>query len=138
MKSAQMIAQKWATGMGNAGAAIKAGVEGVTVNPAESAIRQKDAYVNGVMRAVNDGKWENGLRRTTLQGWQESMLKKGLNRIGPGANEAKQDFEQFMTQFLPHVEAGQRMLQNTPRGDLQTNIGRAVAMIEHNAKFQRK
>jgi len=138
MKSAQMVAQKWANGMGSASQTIKAGVEAVSVNPAEAAIRQKDQYLAGVQRAVADGRYEAGLRRTTLQGWQDSMIKKGLARVGPGAQEAKQDFEQFMGQFLPHVEAGQRKLQSMPRGDLQTNIGRMIAMVEHNAQFQRK
>jgi hypothetical protein len=137
-KSAQMIAQKWANGMGSASAQIKAGVESVTTNPAEAAIRQIPQYLAGVQRAVADGKVEAGLRRTTLRGWQDAMIQKGLSRVGPGAQAAKGDFEQFMGEFLPHLEAGERMLQNMPRGDLQTNVARAVAMIEHNAKFKRK
>jgi len=137
-KSAQQIAQKWANGMGAASATIKAGVEAVTQNPAEAAIRQIPNYLAGVQRAVSDGRVEAGLRKVSLRDWQDSMVNKGLSRVGPGAQAAKVDFEQFMGEFLPHVESGQRMLTNMPRGDLQTNIGRMVAMVEHNSKFKRK
>ena len=55
-----------------------------------------------------------------------------------GAVEGKGKMADFLTDFLPHVEAGQRMLESMPRGDLQSNIARAVAMMQHNSQFKRR
>lgn len=136
--SAQALAQKWAKNLGGSGESIRRGVEAVTVSPTQKAAARSDAYLAGVQRAVADGKYQAGLRRVTLQDWQQSMLQKGINRIASGANAAVGKMESFLSEFLPHVEAGQRMLESMPRGDLSSNIGRAVAMMEWNAKFKRR
>ena len=64
------------------------------------------------------------------------MLTKGLPRIAAGASSGEPKMLNFLDQFLPYVAAGKKELERIPRGDLQTNIARAVAMMEHNAKFK--
>lgn len=137
-KSAADVAKKWSRNLGAAGDSIRAGVNAVTVNPAESAIRQKDAYVNGVARAAAEGKWERGLRRNSLEDWRKAMLEKGLSRVATGANQAIPKMEAFLTEWLPYEDQLKQKLASMPRGDLQTNIARAVAAIEHNAAFRRR
>ncbi len=137
-QSPQQLAQKWSRNLAASTASIQAGVNAVTVSPTERAARQSEAYLMGVQNAVASGKFQSALRRVTLQEWQSSMLNKGIGRIASGANAAIGKVEGFLAEFLPHVEAGQRMLETMPRGDLQTNIARAVAMIEHNSKFKRR
>lgn len=136
--SPQALAQKWARNIGAATESIKAGVNAVTVSPTEKAARAQDQYLLGVQRAVSDGKYAAGLRRVTLADWQQAMLNKGIPRVASGAMAAQPKMESFLSEFLPHVQAGQRMLESMPRGDIQQNIARAVAMIEHNAKFRRR
>lgn len=137
-KNARDVAAQWAAKMATSGDKFKAGVQAVTVNPAEQAIRQKDVMIANLVESVNNGKWEAGLRRTNLEGWRQSMLTKGARNMGPGAKDAQPDFEQFMVEFLPHIEQGKALLASMPRGDLQTNINRAVTMMQHNAKFRRR
>lgn len=137
-KSAQYISDKWARNLGAAGEAIKNGVQAVTVAPTEKAASRADAYAAGVARAVADGKYQAGLRRVSLEDWKRAVLQKGLNRVAAGAVEGKGKMADFLTDFLPHVEAGQRMLESMPRGDLQSNIARAVAMMQHNSQFKRR
>lgn len=134
----QQVAQKWARNLNAAGESIRAGVEAVTVSPTEKAARRVDAYAAGVQRAVADGTFVSGLRRVTLEAWKDSMLKKGAPRIGAGATAAVGKMEGFLAEFLPYVDSGKRALEATPRGDLQTNIQRMIAMVEHNARFRRR
>lgn len=138
MLSPSAAANKWANNLAAAGASIRAGIEGVTVSPTEKAARRADAYAAGVARSVADGTYQAGLRRVTLQDWKDAALSKGLARIAGGAQAAKPKMESFLADFLPHVEAGVRALENTPRGDLSQNIQRAVAMMQHNAQFRRR
>jgi len=136
--SPSQIAEKWSRNLGASTASIQAGVDAVTVSPTEKAARAVDNYVSGVQRAVADGKYVAGLRRVSLSDWQQAMKGKGIARIASGAAAARPKMEAFLVEFLPHVEAGQRALESMPRGDLQTNIARAVRMMEHNATFRRR
>lgn len=138
MLSAQQLAQKWARNLGASTEAIKNGVAAVTTSPTAKAANRADAYVMGVQKAVADGKWQAGLRRVTLEDWKNSMLTKGVNRIGQGALAAQSKMESFLADFLPHVQSGVTALASMPRGDLAQNIQRAVFMMEHNSKFRRR
>lgn len=136
MKNAATVADKWSRNLAGSTDSIRQGVQAVTQNPAEKAAQRVEAYLAGVQRAVADGKYARGLRRVTLQMWQEAMLNKGIGRVASGATAGKGKMVSFLEKFLPHLEAGKQKLASMPRGDLQTNIQRAVAMMEHNASFR--
>jgi hypothetical protein len=137
-QNAMEVARRWASRLGGSMESIRSGVQAVTVAPTERAARQQDAYLAGIQRAVTDGKYAAGLRRVTLADWQNAMLNKGLSRIGSGATAAIPKVESFMQEFLPHVAAGQAKLESMPRGDINQNVQRAIAMIMHNASFRRR
>lgn len=130
------IARKWAQNLGASTSSIKAGVLATTTNPAQKAAQRADAYVSGVQQAVASGKWQRGLARTSLQSWQDAMVNKGLPRIASGASAATPKVQQFYDKWIPHQQALQAKLASMPRGDLSTNIQRAVVAIEHNASFK--
>lgn len=133
--NSQQMADKWARNLTASTESMKAGVQSVTVNPAERAIARQDAYVQGVQQAAVSGKWARGLKRTTLQSWQQAMLEKGLNRVATGASAAKPKMAKFLDAWIPWQQQLQSRLQAMPRGGLQQNIARMVAAAEHNASF---
>lgn len=136
MKNPQTVAAKWARNLTASTDSIRQGVQSVTSNPAEKAIAAKDRWVQGVQRASADGKYERGLRKVTLQMWQEAMLNKGLSRIASGASAGQSKMAAFLEKWLPHQESLKQKLASMPRGDLQTNVARMVAAVEHNAAFR--
>jgi len=138
MKDPMQVAEKWARNLSGSTQAIQDGVAAVTESPTAKAADRADAYMAGVQRSVADGRYQAGLRRVSLDDWKDAMLNKGVQRIAGGATAAVPKMQDFMTQFLPHVAAGQRALANMPRGDLQQNINRMVAMVQHNARFRRR
>lgn len=134
MITPQQAATNWAAGMSAAGAKAKAGVQAVTESPASRAILAIPRQVQGVIDAANSGRTQAGLQTVTLQSWQNAYINKGLPRMASGAQDAKPKMANFMTQFLPFV--ANNVAQLPPRGDLQTNIQRAVAMMNLNAGFK--
>lgn len=136
MKSPDQVARKWASRLGQASEAIKQGVQATTVNPAERAAAAQDRYVSGVQRAVATGKYQRGLRRVSLQSWQDAMINKGLPRVASGATAALPKVTAFLEKWLPYEEQLKQKLQSMPRGDLQQNIARMVTAVEHNAAFR--
>lgn len=134
--SAQEVARKWQRNLAQATESMRAGVQAVTVSPTAKAAQRIDAMVAGIQRAAADGRIKAGLERVSLSDWQASMLDKGIARVATGAAQAEPKFANFMSQFLPWLEAGQQKLEAMPRGDLEQNIARAEAMMRHNAQFR--
>lgn len=135
MQDPTTVAAKWSRNLAASTASITAGVNAVTVNPAQTAASQSAAYLAGVQNAVTSGKWQRGLARTTLQSWQQSMITKGIPRIASGASAAQPKVQAFMSKWLPYQQGLQAKLAATPRGDLSTNIQRAVTAMQYNAAF---
>lgn len=126
-------AANWSTGMAGAGTKMTAGVNAVTEAPSTAAIAAIPRMVQGIQAAAASGKIEAGLRRVTLQQWQQAMIQKGVARVSAGATAAKPKMQNFFTQFLPYLQQGVQQLP--PRGDINQNIQRAVSMMQHNAGF---
>lgn len=131
MKDAATSAQRWASNLGAATQAIRDGVNAVTTAPGMAAAKQADVWVQNTTSAK--AKFVRNSQAVTLGEWQAATLDKGLNRIAGGATAAIPKMTAFLTAFIPHVEAGVRALP--PRGNLEANIQRMVAMVRHNAQF---
>jgi hypothetical protein len=136
LPNATQMAANWANGMAQAGEKIRAGVQAVTEAPTAKAARRTDAMLAGLQRAIASGKVAAGLNAVSLEDWKSATLNKGIGRVAAGAAAAKPKVQNFAQQFLPHLEAGLRELDSMPRGDIETNIARATAMMRHNAKFR--
>lgn len=131
-KDPQTSAQRWAANLAAAGPKIGEGVDAVTVSPGTLAARQVEVWAQNT--AAAKGKFARRVGQVTLEDWRRSMKEKGVQRIAAGAQDSIPKMAQFLTAFLPHVEAGRRALP--PRGNLEQNIARMTAMVRHNAKFQ--
>lgn len=137
MKDPATVAQKWSRNLQASGPSITAGVNAVTVSPAQQAIKQQDVMVQNFTQSVTSGKWARNLGKTTLNDWQQAIIQVGIPRITAGAAKALPKMQDFMTQWLQYEEAGKAKLAQMPRGGLDQNIQRAVTMIRHNAAFVR-
>lgn len=116
---------------------IRRGIEKVSVAPTEAAAAKKDKMLNNLTAAVQDGKWERGLRRVSLQDWKTKTIEKGVARIGPGIDAAAAKVESFAADFLPFLDKGVEEVKKMPDITLEDNIARAAAMMRHNANFKR-
>ena len=130
----QMSAEKWARNTGASTEAYKRGVDLVQESPMEKAANNTAAYIAGVQRAVDSGKFQASLRRVPLSVWKDKTKTVGAQRLAAGAAAAKPKMENFMRQFFPHLAAGMASLP--PRGTLDQNLARADRMARHNAEFR--
>lgn len=133
--SPDRIAQKWANNLGASIDNMRQAIQQVRVNPAEQAIARADFWLQRLNASKQ--KWINRLRRTTLAGWQNAMISKGLAVIPERARLAIPKFQAFMTNWLQYQRttvAG--ILSSMPRGSLDANIARAVAVIRANADYR--
>lgn len=138
MLNSQAIAAKWRKNLAAAGPDMTAGVNAVTESPMAKAVRQQDALLSNFTEAVTSGKWARNTGRVSLETWRDRYIKVGVPRIVSGAAAGEDKMGEFMGQFIPWLEQGQRKLAAMPRGGLEQNITRAIAMIRHNAEFKRQ
>ena len=135
--SADRAAERWSQGMQGASTKYKEGIDSVSESPMERAAANVQGYLNGVMEAVNSGKWQAGLRRTSLQEWKEKAKNVGASRLASGAMAAKPKMQQFLQSFLPHLQAGVDRVRSMPAATYEERKARAIAMMDHNHAFHR-
>lgn len=134
-KDAAKVANKWKTNLSAAGPSITDGINAVTEAPGIAAARNVEGYIQGILN--NRDKWVKRVGSVPLETWRSQALTVGVPRISQGASANVGKVETFMREFLPHVEQGQQMLKTMPKVSLDDGINRMVAMVRHNAKFQR-
>lgn len=137
MKDPKAVATKWNRNIKGSTESIKEGVARVEVAPSELAIKAKEKFKQRLIEAIDNGDWEAGLANVSKEDWQRAM-EKGIQRIPQGADMAVSDVEDFMADFLPHVEAGKQKVAKMPNVTLEDNINRMVEMVRHNAQYKRK
>lgn len=130
-KDPTKVAEKWATGMSQAGQAITDGINAVTTAPGVAAARQKELWANQVV--ANKDKWASRTAAVPLSEWQQAAITKGVPRIAQGAQAAQPKYTQFMTKLLPYIESQKNALP--PRGNLEQNLQRMTQFVRGMAKF---
>lgn len=130
------VANKWKQRLVASVPQIKAGVMAVTKSPMAAAAQQKAAYVAGVQRAADSGKWEAGLASVTLQQWQDATANKGAARIATGAEQATPKMTTFLQQLLPFTAQVKATVAAMPKGTVEDSIARATAAIRMMSQFR--
>jgi hypothetical protein len=126
IKSADVIAAKYATRGAAAGPDYAAGVNAPRNPWAASTTAASDAYSAGVQAAVANGSFVKGVTNAGDAKWQRKAAGVGAQRYPAGVTAAKQDYSTGVAPYL-QVLAG---LQLPPRGAKGNpgNMQRAVAV----------
>ena len=116
---------------------IRAGVEKVDEAPTKRAAEKIEKMKQNWLKALEEGKIEEGLKSVGLDEWKEAMKTDGVNRIPSGVERARPKLRDFAEKLLRHIEEGQRVLKDMPDLTLEDNIARMEKWIRHMAKFRK-
>lgn len=116
---------------------IRRGVERVTEAPTLKAAAKVDKMRTNLNKAIDDGKWERGLKRVSLEDWKTKMTVKGIGRIATGIDDAAPKVREFAAELLPHIDKVQGEIKSMPDVSLEDNINRMTTFIRGMAKFKR-
>jgi hypothetical protein len=130
------VVQKWSRNMNAATPTIKAGVLALQENPMEKAAQRGDAYVAGVQRAKDSGKWAAGLRRKSFDAWKRATAEKGTARIAAGVSEALPDYTSFMAELLPYTAQTSAEVKRMPKGSDEDSKARMLYNFERMKAFR--
>lgn len=135
-KSPSAVATKWQQRTKGAAAEMRAGVESVTTAPGQQAAAAADVWQAKLQQPETLEKYKRRVAAVTLQGWKDSMVNKGVGRVPAGVDAAAPVMTQFMTEFLPHVEAVAARVKQMPHLTVEDGIQRAVEQIRGNSAFK--
>lgn len=116
---------------------MRRGIDRVTESPTEKAAAKKDKMLANLNKAVNDGKWERGLRRVSLEEWKRKARDIGVNRVATGIDGAKDKVVAFASELLPHIDRERAKIDGMPDTTLDDNINRMTTFIRGMANFRR-
>ena len=117
---------------------IRRGIARVSVSPTEQAALAKDRMQTNLDAAIDSGKWEEGLRRVSLQDWKEKTSNVGVNRIAAGIDAATTKNTAMATRLLAAVDAAADEVNAMPKGTLEDSIRRAETFMRrmHGAQIK--
>jgi hypothetical protein len=126
IKSADVIAKKYATRGAAAGQDYAAGV----ANPRTDWMAATEAAANvwaaGVQQSIGNGSFVKGVAKATTAKWQRKAGGVGATRFGPGVQAAQGDYQNGVAPYL-QVIAGLTLPLRNPKGD-PGNIARVAAV----------
>jgi len=122
-------AEKWGRRLKGATEDVRRGVERVTEAPGKKAAQAADRMLAGVQEAVSSGVWQRQVAGVSLEDWKDSTIKKGLQRIAQGVDEALPAQRDMAEKLLRAVDEAVARVDQIPRGTLEDNINRAVTFM---------
>lgn len=131
----QSATSKWVTNLSGATDRMTSGANAVTVAPGQAAAAAADKWLQRVTAAKQ--KFATNVGAVSLQSWQASYINIGIPRVASGAQAKQGKYQAFAADFFPYLQTGLQKIDAMPSVTLQDNIQRAVAMINHNAKYVR-
>lgn len=134
--SASEVADRWAKAMSASTGKMKAGILAMTKSPAEAAIKAKDKYREGILRSLEDGTWEAGLRSVVFADWQKKTADVGTTRVSAGVQSATPAMTKFFEQLLPYTDGVKRQIDQMPDATPEDRIQRMVANARLMAQFK--
>lgn len=136
--SARDGAEKWSRRTKAATQDVAAGVDRVTVNPADLAIASIDKMRARLLEALDSGKVEAGLKRVTLESWKKAMKEIGVGRIASGVDgKGNAKMQAFAEEFYPFLEGIQRELEGMPDTTFEDSVNKMVHQVRRAHEFKR-
>ena len=123
----QQFVDRWVTGTKQNTQRYREGVMNVSEAPGEAAARSANAYLEGIQRAVSDGRWQRNVAAVPLRDWQNAAAEKGTQRIASGVDAATDKMRKRAAPLLKAINDTLSEVDQLPKGGLENNINRMVA-----------
>jgi len=106
------------------------GINAVTKSPGESAAEQEDLLIARFTEAVRSGKWKQKVQGVSLDEWKRKFIAKGVDRVGPGIDAAKDKTIKSAEKLLANVDTVSAEVKAMPKGTIEDSIAR----MTHSAR----
>jgi hypothetical protein len=126
VKSADVVAKKWAARAGAAGADYAAGINATSKDWATETSNASASWAAGVTQAAGNGAFHKGVAAAGTAKWKQKAANVGAARYPQGVQAATPFYQAGITAVL-QVLAGVNLPARGPKGD-PGNINRVTAV----------
>lgn len=106
------------------------GINAVTKSPGEAAAEAEDLLIANFTAAVRSGKWKKNVAGVSLDEWKKKFIEKGVDRVGPGIDAAKDKTIKSAEKLLANVDTVSAEVARMPKGTIEDSIAR----MTHSAR----
>lgn len=122
-KTLAAMTAKMLKGMQGAGPSFTEGVQGVTKNPAQSAIEAKDLWQRKIQEAIANGSWEKGLAKVELPAWKAKTAAAASKYVQAAPNSVA-SWTSFAQKAQPVWERARQSAKSMPKGTIEDAVNR--------------
>ncbi len=137
-KSPQASGEKWVRNTKGATQDMRDGIDRVTEAPGAKAAAKQEKMRQGILDAIDSGKWAERVASVPLNEWKDAMLTKGVPRVSAGVEAAAGKVAQFHQQLSDHQDRIDTTLKGMPDLTLEDGINRMVAQVRGMSDFKLK
>lgn len=116
---------------------MRRGIERVTESPTAKAAAKKDKMRSRINEALDNGKWERGLRAVSTEQWKTQMLEKGLPRVSGGIDAAAPKVRSFASELLPYIDGQVEKVKRMPDLTIEDSINRMTTFVRGMSQFRK-
>lgn len=116
IKSADVVAKKYAARAGAAGQDYASGVQNPRTDWAQATEAAANTWQAGVQAAAANGSFVKGVAKAGTPKWQRKAAGVGATRYGAGVQAAQNDYQAGVAPYL-QVIAGLTLPPRNPKGD---------------------
>jgi hypothetical protein len=138
MADPQDVAQDWAKNLRNARSKIERKVKELSESPTARAARNSDVWQQRVSSADAKKKFEENLRRVSLEDWRNAFVNKGLANMASGADASVDKFANFLSQLLPYTEQVKKEVADMKVLTIDDAIAKVEKVIRKMSEFKYK
>jgi hypothetical protein len=136
MTGAEM-ASKWGTRLVNAQGDMITGVERMTVSPTEEAAKAIPKMKAAIIRAIDSGKVERGLRAVSKEDWINKYKELVPQRLASGVEAAKEKAAAVFGKILSYQDGYLGEIRRMPTTTLEESILKMTANVRKMASFDK-
>ena len=113
------------------------GVDRVTESPTAKAAQKEDKMRQGILAAIDSGKWRRGLEGVTLADWKRDTKAKGGQRYTASAEQAERNYASFAQDFYPFLQGVQDNIATMPDLTFADRLARVNTALTQLHDYQR-
>ena len=136
--NAAQYADKWKRRMDASGQDMRQGIERVTEAPGVKAAAKADKMRQGILDAIDSGKWASNVANVSLSDWKTATIDKGIPRISAGVAAAMPKQVVMAGKLLAAVESAADQVNAMPDTTFEQRMQKMIAfstsMHEQNIK----
>lgn len=139
-KTAAEIVEKQIRKAAGAVQDYKDGVRSVEESPTAAAARKVDKYKAGILEAIDDGSYVDGLNSVSREEWIEKTVDKGGSNYAKGVERSRNKLMEFQEQIMPVRARVREQVRAMPNDTFDERMARMEANARglHEFKFKKR